>query len=713
MNIHALRESVQQIDVIQGGCFLSLLQHPGITRSQTTIAKDARPELVRCASRLPREDTFLFPLGQGETAQTQCIEAPPNVQAITRKCAGMSAEGGAGQKRRYGEYANKRLQDSPQYKAFKATTLIPRLRAKSNGRLTDGRPSGMMSLAGGMGSGGLIGGVQDTAETLIESTDAVVTSRILGVGPITYGGLGGPEQCCEKNAAAALADLVAWVSSSARHMREARSILLGELPPDGRDRVKRERHVCQLVQALEATETRAILDPLASNRATKGRLGGVSLFEIGFHRDLESRREIAPEICATYVATLSLILDSAKPQRQLVDGLALEGTRRSWPREDLESILDRAMETPIDEVIAAITRAGFELRITVYAQLSHDLTVNLTEADKTWAAPPVTASEAAERLTTLRTLLSRLTEELTALAAKRDDLLAEYATSERKFRQLDRQLKALSLSARFQAAMTTNESKFRRRDSLAAELRDLTDLLTENAAEMGALEAARQQVQAECDFLVDKIGLIILKLSHFIRRDAASQCASLVAPKPLDDVFAEFWQLIAQADDSELLRVIQRAVKHVTTAGLARIMNADPNRLETIAQAIAAREFAVPGPPWGGRTRLDDGLSIHVLPPLEQGLADALRPLISAYDPQSQVAVADTAVAVLNCVTLTIFEVRHRQEIFTAMYQHYLLEAYHDPQRPLYFTDEANLEAIGIVVGDEVHFSQGWEGDLQ
>ncbi|MCY2987512.1 MAG: hypothetical protein NTY19_06570 [Planctomycetota bacterium] len=182
-----------------------------------------------------------------------------------------------------------------------------------------------------------------------------------------------------------------------------------------------------------------------------------------------------------------------------------------------------------------------------------------------------------------------------------------------------------------------------KQDTLAAHLREVrtaNDQVQQFESELAALKHALRQVQVERDHLVAQFNAIIGRLEALVPRGQRQQAEPTVVAKQIDIVFPDLWHIDDQAGDEQRSKLLLRAVDHVTLHGLALITGASSARLELIAAQIANRHFVTVTPPWGGKPRLQDGLEVHVLPPLRPENADKLRQMIHELKPGCTVTVA-------------------------------------------------------------------------
>lgn len=219
---------------------------------------------------------------------------------------GMDASSGMGQAIAVGYNAGKRLVDSPEFKVFVRNTLIPKIRA-----VTDGAPEAIRvvfigSLPGGTYSGAEVPISTGLSEQLLGLTSATVTTHSLSTGGLTYEGLGDNTW---KNSASALMEQVRYCTDPSRNPREVRRLRLIEFEVLGQDEALRDACLAQVEQA--SLSSYMILDQRRRNPndSLSGQFGNIQTWEAAFGNALEVSDDIIAVAHEEYGAPLKETLN--------------------------------------------------------------------------------------------------------------------------------------------------------------------------------------------------------------------------------------------------------------------------------------------------------------------------------------------------------------------------------------------------------------------
>ncbi len=693
MSAIAISHSELTIDIIVGGSAQVLAQYPATLNADIVLVCDTKTELDQIRSIDKHPHFYKFPLAEGETTDTLFAQQDETVRALARGCANSNADDGLAQISRAGNVAGENLSTTDSFVEFRRDRLMPLLMELSNGNLRRVRTRLRHGLGGGTGCAGGSTIKQAIDSDILSHTSATICSEDHAIGALSYLSLGNR---IAKNAAPGVADSLAHTISPQRDAREARLLILTELPATGRDRAARNRFVLAMTQAETAGEVSEVLNRMRPNHAFDGPLGGVEIWQVGFHRPLDPRTEVAPFIAAAYAQQLLQSLKDVGAEEGLVDQLLLTGKQASVVRGSLKSLIDNAASTETDALVDAICAPGFRLIVQVSAMLRDGRALGLTKASATWAMPPETSSDLERRLIEQASCLAMAQRDLKSLFLDHESLLDNLFDHTARFRKIHRQLTGRSFLTKLRGATSSTRAKLQTLQETAEQMRGTSDLLVENEAELAAIAHAIEQLKIETEFLHGKATGLANRLSMLVPK-MAHDSERLVLHHPIDFVFPAFWRLAQDSAEDDLLRLVCSAVRQVTISGLARIVGAPEARPDAVAKAIAARQFEVLGPPWGGSPLANPKLVMHVLPPVDEEFRAALRKLITAEDPQSLVCFADSVTGVVNSCTLFVEPVAKIDQVLTSFYMRHLLDAHRDSRAAFFFPQGVrSAEALGV-----------------
>jgi hypothetical protein len=641
-----------------------------------------------------------LPLAQRLTSRSLFATAPPRQRHLIENLGVMDAARGCGQNRGAGDWSGKLLIDSPSWERAKPA-ICDELVIQSGGMLPDVRFISGLGIGGGTGSG---------AATILEADLAYHVARALGVnvhslfnvtGLLTYVGLG---KAVPWNATAGFSEVLAHVVRKDPDTRISRSLYVVEYPPVRRDRARRDEFVRLDEQALAASELQVELDRLAPNSSLTGPLGNIIKRQVEFFRTLDVKAVIAPEVASVLVDELRRLLNHAAVDESLVVAIKLTERRTPLFRESLESVLDRAGECELDEVVAAICRPGVDLHFKVEAQLATGDDINLLAIVGRWAAPPVSPEEALRRLVEQYSLRDRVDQRLNDETSRLDELNEEIAAAERRVEQVHARLAGKGGWSALFHSEEGNHSAFLDRAQL---LRQLFDEEVEVSAQVDYLRLARGAIERELEFLRGHIEQMIATLDDYRLRAGSAAGAPQVVVRQLAAAWQGLWQMVGQ-EPAEQLEILADCVAGVTVEGLASIVESSPARLEAIADRIANGQALVTGPTWAAGESLEPGLMAYVLPPVPAAIAEELRSLLLARNDNAIVAFADTTCAGINVVRMTFRGIKHVADVFPPMLQRHLEEVIHHPLADLFLPNgTGHLKDIAIECNGRVTF-----GDL-
>jgi len=640
-----------------------------------------------------------LPLAQRSTSRSLFATAPLRQRNLVENLGVMDAARGCGQNRGVGDWSGKLLIDSPSWKRA-LPAVCDELVIQSGGMPPDVRLISELGIGGGVGSG---------AATILEADLAYHVARALGVnvhsllnttGLLTYVGLG---KAIPWNAAAGFSEVLAHVVRKPGDTRISRSLYVVEYPPVRRDRDRRDEFIKLDEQALAARELQVELDRIAPNSSLTGPLGNITKRQVEFFRTLDVKAVIAPEVASVLVGELRRLLGHAAVDEGLVVAIKLIDRSTSLFRESLESLLARAPECEIDEVVAVICRPAVDLHFKVQAQLASNDDINLLAIAGRFAAPPASPAEALRRLVEQYSLLDRVDQRLAEEKSRLEELDQEIAAAERDVEPVHARLAG---AGGFKALFYSDEGNQRMFLERAQSLRQLFDEEVEVSARLDYLRLARGGIEREFEFLRGHIEKMIGTLDDYRLRAGSAADFPQVVVRQLAAAWQGLWQMVG-LQPAEQLEILADCVAGVTIDGLASIVEASPPRLEAIADRIANGRATVTGPMWAAGESLEQGLMAFVLPPVPAAVAEELRSLLVARNDNAIVAFADTTCAGINVVRMTFRGIQRVEDVFPAMLQRHLEEVIQHPLADLFLPNGIDhLKHIGIECNGHVTFGE-------
>lgn len=694
--------------VLPGGNNAAMLQYQPLLDHEVVIPIDAPNELAHNLPNPLPATVKAFPLGQGHTAKTLAARASPSIQDCISNAAGMDAEAGLGQLRAVGFLAARRLLRSRDMRRFLRQGLFDTLVQRCGGIPDHIVIEGKGSLAGGTASAIVFLVAFALARALLKTSDSTISVTLTLTGGLTYSGCG---RRVHTNTAAAIVDALGFALRR-HHPRMICSLRLMELPPVGTDCETRARHMLEVEQAVQVETLRKILDQNAPNNSLNGPLGNVTLWQSGYFEPLHPRFHVARDIAPEFCRDLRQAIAESKPDPSSVERLPLTVRSEQLPREDLETLAERIPISDPDELLATATLPGEKLHLTVNAVLRSGEVLSLSEPQTAWSISPSTLREARERLIVQLSCIDATRSEIARLQAELTQADDQCQLAEHEFARAVRKLQRRGLWSWLRRALLGADQRPPHLGALVRDVRATSDQVRQLQSVLAAFKNALRQVEIERDYIVLRIKTIIDRLDALVPRSHGQHEQTTVVARHIDTVLKELWRIDDRVTDDQVAKLLLRAVARVTMHGLAIIVGAESGRLEAIANQIAHCRFAAETPPWAGKPRLQEGLQVHVLPPVAPETADKLKEMIHELSPNSTIAVAEQMPASINCVTLRITTVDHVQEVLPNYLRRNLLEAYYDKHRDMYFPfGTSALDESGIAIDGHVRFRKTNQAD--
>lgn len=690
--------STQIVLVLVGGHAQRLLPFIRLILPDVThvLVIDAADEILKLGPTAKSVHVQLFPLGVGHTAQTLTMKLPDELRKYLASVGGMDATGGLGQALAVGNAAGRMLVESPEFQEFIRRTLLPKLRRLSGGALKKIR----LLFAGSLAGATYAGAVREIACALtkqfIELTSATISVEFLATGGLTYEGLGDRTW---QNSACALTELLAYVTDPNRSPRESRRVRLLEFEVLGMDEALRDAYLAQVEQAAHSEWVLLDSQRREPNDSLNGRFGNVQTWEVAFGNSLDPSSDVAAVANEVYGIPIADALNSTSTS-SMAEALEFEHARVRRNNASVENIADDAADRIAERAIAELRAPSYRDEVQIFLRRSANERVNIFAYESLWASAPTTCSEAAERLQLQRCGIYLLEEEAKNLFERRQVAEASIAIEISKFRRIHKRLNPAGIKDALQSALSSTSSKYKKLTDAAVRIRELSDELVELAAEESAADRAASFLKRAYEYLRGKLTQLLAAL-----RDAGPPLGNAtprVTLYSLDEEFTNLWNA-ADEPPSAFLDALRRSVKYATLAGLAKITGAKAPEVEEIAKAILSGDaYKTPAVPWGGRSRADQGRTLHVLPPLAPESKRLLSEAALRRNPGAVLAFADGSPVVVNVVAVTMRLVRRLGDVLTEPYLLGLKEALNSKSQKLFLSND--LESLKSL---EIEFSDG------
>lgn len=689
--------STQTVLVLIGGHAQRLLPFVRLLFPEVThvLVIDAHDELLRLGSSAKSFDVQLFPIGVRQTAQTLTINSPKKLQKYLASVGGMDANGGLGQALAVGHAAAETLVASPEFQEFIRRTLLPKARTRSGGDLRKVRLIFAGSLAGGTFAGAVLAIAQALTKQFLDLTSATLSVEFLATGGLTYEGLGDRTW---SNAAVALAQLLAYVTDPKRHAREARRVRLLEFEVLGRNEPLRDAYLAQVEQAAHCEWMRFDSQRREPNDSLNGRFGNAQTWEIEFGNALDPSRDIAAVANQVYGVPIRDALNRRPGDNALVT-IVLEHQRVRLNNESVDAILEDAAERVAEHVVAELRSPSYRNDVQGYVQVSANERIAFTDLETLWAVAPKNCSEADERLQFQRRLLELLGAEASELTERRQRAEAETEVEIANYFRIHQRLNPVGIAERFLSAFSSTASLCKQLAYSAVRIRELSDQHAELSAEEAAVDKAWAFVKQANDYLHAKL----TRIDEALKKAGPPLGNELpkVSLYSLDQQFSDLWNAVDENAEA-FLDAIRRSAQHATLAGLAKVTGANCSEVEEIAKRILSGDaYETPAVPWGGRSRADQGRTMHVLPPLAPDHQRLVSEAALRRNPEANLAFADRSPVVVNVVSVTMRLVRSLGDVLTEPYLLGLKEALNSECPDIFLPEQdATLASLGITIRD-------------
>lgn len=703
--MHRVRQLTRpylRILIILGSFAQCLLPHirklfPGVIK---VLVIDNPEEQSRIQDRHLSPAVKLFPMGLGHTAVTLSAGRGMAIEAFSRSTAGMNAKDGAAQSPCFGRAGVVDLVENSNLIDYMDVSLPDELAIAANGPLLGIQIDYVGSENGGTCAGGVLELDSHLAPALRNATGAIITSHFWLAGEKVHRGLGPRIGMNASTTSVRVIDYLTDPTANGHHVRAATFF---DLQGCKRDDARRSQRLCTAMQAANGASLMADMNRVAPNNAGNGPLGNIGLWEFGFGEFLDPVAEVASALSHQYLPALEAL------QKEAVDPHAiahLELVHREYPQQqrNIDDVVADADIIPAEQLIQELITPSCQRIVSVVAHVNDTLQCDVEAMIERWHRPQQSLSDFRER----RQEQLRLNELLSALEAelvpKLEHLVEEEEHLSQRVAAMHQLLDAKGLNY-FKAAVTSNHSKRNKLRRLAIRLRHVAEDRYLAESELSAVTPAIARVGEVRQQTHKNLGGLIANLKGYAVRSAAS--TAYVAGESLDDTFVSLWQ--AAQDDAVLLETLTASVARLTLDGLAKVTGSPTRDLSAIASQIVHGGCYTTAPiPWGNLPRLDEGLVVHVLPPLDGELADQLSEACRTLDPHVNLHFGETCAAGVGVVAIVLRDAEHVKQIITPTMQAALGKALRAPHPVQFLMDDLSiLDRVGIAFdGTKISFTR-------
>lgn len=621
------------------------------------------------------------PVGLGETTATLFADAQPTLKQIIDDLPNVRGSSGMAQLGAFGFRAFQKRMESPEHQHL-MQFLSAQAIIRTGGRL--GHIFGLTLISDPGGTGGSAPVFYSRSLIRDLSVHGVeITWQYDVISNVTFTGLG---RRIELNAAAneyrIIRDLTRHKMTDCPKVVE--SLRLIDLAPHEHNRASRDADVAVDKQAWLSSHLQWYLTMIRPNTSLNSRYGNMAFWQMDRTQSLSPEKQIIPTVAANYWRPVEAAARLASHSvLKIVSTIEERVQEEAVEREETDDLIVNMRD--IDETLEAIQRAPAVFKATLVAKMVSGDEFELPHIGRDFANDPADLDEARHDLQVLGSIesvlkMSREKAEHTCEEIRRE--LGQYDAELRDYLPIIKTGK----SSWWLGSMTPSEVQAACQ-ALASDLRSASDRWHRKQAILIATKSSLDDVSREKKYRDQQLNRIADTL-HSWRAKGKDQepQPSFVVPCPLDDVFGELLHL-GELPREEQKRRLTTMVSGVTLAGMAKMLDTESHREETIAKAIARDEFALLGPYPGGRVEFRHGKQIVVLPPLEASCQSSLPARAEQLNQEQQAFVADSCAAGIACVRYTIYEADTLRELFPGQLWEYLRRAYEHPNRDLFFPD--------------------------
>jgi uncharacterized protein YlxP (DUF503 family) len=634
--------------IITGGCFQIVAHYPEVAGADVVVYIDVTDEI---AAAKPPAAVKVVALAQGESLATllRSVKASQDLQEFMKEHPGVLLSTGLGQIRKLGQLAAQKVLQDPNFDEWINGAVFEPLLLRHNGMLKEIEISVLSSTPGGTGSGAARCLGEAVKNFLVARTPALVHLVNVRIGCLAFTGLGTRTR---SNAAQALPEDIGFTLARDRDDQEIRELVLAELPMDGEDKELRDERAAQFVRSLRTQSVRSTRDRGAINATLTSPLGAVTVVRSGFYNAIPNRL-IAGQTCAKVLPPVAGLLATPadieavrevrlvlKPDSSNVLSIDdLMGLARRSPKIMPENFVNLCLKTP-----------SYDLR--AYVVLRGDTTLEAGSDFERMLRQVCQVPDDYRRLLGICGGTLRRNEEVAAVETRElKALQPAILQAKRAFNIALSRIYPQRIWQEVSKAFSNPAAGEQRLQNAIQRVRELLDKAQQLEVKINGRQWIRELVQSERDRICRPLRRLLAVLEGH-RPVAGEHHVPLVTVA--DDSFIRILPNLESCEsDRDVLSLLVGCVRQVTAAGLARIVGASSDDIQSIVRALASNDPPTLAPWWGRAEPTGARQAIFVLPPIPTSLEDDLRGVIQRdWDGQLQLATAGTAAGGLNVVRM-------------------------------------------------------------
>jgi len=676
----ALR-SILRLNFVVGGAPSALLDLLVKDKSSINVVIDNARAIQLLREQYGDNGIAYFVMGDCETTRSIHAKSHLEILATSAQTSNTNLSGGYGARLANSFVAADELIKSEGFQAFLSSLPDEAL------RITGGIP--LMFDVQGYGSiaGAAYAGTGPTFADAIAKElsyfERAIQVQFNVIGPITFAGLA-PR--ARPNAASSLLNHIGYCLffSKAHEMKVAKRMMLREFIPFGDDQDLRNLYLRLDHCMMASVQMQDRLMQPAPNEEQDNLLGAIMSRDVDFKKPLDRHRDIAALTALNFLNAIEeakrLLLSDVSTVTEVVFDETETGELR---RQELSVISELLFHHSPEDIIDSIVRPG---KSTSYLmRYSSSITDSIPEhIGATMAEYPTTLGGFMRRLELLMGYKQIAETELSAIGDEVADLELKLETFKERFVKVLRK-------QRWRSTRTNPKGL----EAFVAEMRALADASHDLEAQKTAAERGLSILSAEVQFLESKLASIVRELKNWTPKGVTSVDNQYVAVADIDQHFEQLMRL-ELLTDLQKLDLFCGAATQVTLSGLARIVGANSERFEAIADRVVNGQYEIMGPSHGAQNLQYSGSTVYSFPPCAPDVEWRLTKVIKALDKSAGIVFGDTLVGGA-CVQRVRFRRFHSlQSLFAGLAGHDLWVAYTDKLSALNTTDGWELlKALG------------------
>ncbi|HMP80305.1 MAG TPA: hypothetical protein PKD54_12700, partial [Pirellulaceae bacterium] len=371
----------------------------------------------------------------------------------------------------------------------------------------------------------------------------------------------------------------------------------------------------------------------------------------------------------------------------MVSEIFVEHTTLELHRPNLESILEVAEASDLNDVIQRLQQPGQVNQLQLFCQLSDGNQLDLGRISHDFGQLPDSLDDAVSQINLLHATRQAVAEEVESCRSRIEHLTQLASQVEAELSHWHRRaFSGWSFWRKARIELFTQKME---------ELRSISDESGFQADLEDVLGAALEVTDDLIDVHLASLSVIRDTLAESIPSGLGLLSGKLVAVAPLDTIFVQLLELKDLSREERKTRLAKFAT-HVTVKGFARMLGLWDTRYPKIAKALLNKTPEIEGPPLGGKQRHEPTTSFLVLPNTSPEVKKSLGRELKRLAPEVQVCFTDTISFGVAAVKFRFRQFRSVADIFDGQLIHDLNAAFHDPVWRLNFINGLDdIEKLG------------------